>query len=946
MSSDITQQERGSETVAATRRAQATGSFKATFQRWIIWIHRWLGVVACLFFVMWFASGIVLAYVRFPAMTLDDRLSVLAPVEADNINTTPGEALSAAGLNEFPDRMRLEMSADRPFYRITDWSGQHHTVAADTGEPIKGVSPERAVEIVRDQTGNPQATLKKANLRSDQWTVTGYWNKERPFHVVQLNDAKNTHYYVSIASGEIVLDTVQTERLWNYVGAVPHWLYFEFVRHDTGLWAWSVYIIAGIGIFVALSGLWVGIDRLRLRAKYANGSVSPFKGLMKWHHILGVVGGLFLALWIITGFWTMYPGGVLETRYITKSEHNAYAGDTSTQFALGTTAALAEAEDARRITFRRIGGEPFAVMENGNAPAKVIRVEDGSVEPLTLAQVEAAAGSMMPDHEVTQADFLPDGDEYWHSGFYPKKTPIIRVRFDDPEQSWFHIDPDTGEILGLVNNESRIDRWTVVAIHDLDFKWLLDNRPWWDFLLFFTTIPGLALSITALVIGWRRLQRVGLVPVGSGPEGQAIAEEAAGDAPQPASRAAVLIAYATQTGSARQLAEQTARALEAANLSVRIQDMATLTPASIAAHRRAVFIVSTAGDGDPPDNVIPFQRRHMRASADFSTLQYALLALGGLGHGAYCKFGLEVDHWLAGNSASRLHDPICVDELDEASLREWAGQLSEITGVQSQIDLERAPFKPWILSRRECVNPGSQGQAVYHLEFEPAGKLPSWYAGDIAQLAMGDAEHDAPETLPLREYSIASLPMDGKIHLLVREMFHPDGQKGLGSAWLIDSLQPGDALPLRIRENAGFHAPSMNRKIVLIGNGTGIAGLRAHLKKRAADDAAPAWLIFGERNSAFDRPYQTEIDGWLQSGVLERADLVFSRDQEERRYVQHHLRDAAADLRQWVSDGAAILVCGSLEGMAPAVHEALVDILGEDIFEHLASSGRYRRDVY
>ena len=945
MPSDTTQHKRVTQTAQAVRPPKAATSFKATFQKWIIWIHRWLGVIACLFFTMWFASGIVLAYVRFPAMTLDDRLDVLPPIQAGDIAASPGDAISAAGLEEFPDRLRLEMSADRPVYRITDWEGKHHTVAADTAQRIEGVSPERAVEIVRSQTGNAGATLKKASLRSDQWTVTGYWNKERPFHLVQLNDAKDTRYYVSVASGEIVLDTVRTERLWNYAGAVPHWLYFEFVRHDTGLWAWSVYIIAGAGIFVALSGLWVGIDRLRLRAKYADGSVSPFRGWMKWHHILGVVGGLFLALWIITGFWTMYPGGILETRYIKQSEYTGYAGSTAAQFGLGSAAEIAEAEGTGRITFRRVGGEPVAILEDGDAPARTVRLESGGMEPLSLDEVESAARAIMPEHDITATELLLDGDEYWHSGFYPKKTPIIRVRFDDPDNSWFHIDPDTGEILGLANNESRIDRWTVVAIHDLDFKWLLENRPWWDALLFFTTIPGLALSITALVIGWRRLQRSGLVPAGAG-GGVAAQDESGTDTPEPASRDAVLVAYATQTGSARALAGQTARALEAGNLYVSIQDMAGLTSARIAAHKLAIFIVSTAGDGDPPDSVIGFKRRAMKTKPDFSQLEYAVLALGGTGHSAYCRFGLEVDAWLLANGAKRLYQPLCVNEMDESSLTQWAAQVSELAGVESRIGVSRAAFQPWKLVRRVHLNAGSEGGAVYHIELEPVGRLPFWEAGDIAQLAIGEGEAENVESLPMREYSIASLPSDRTVQLLVREMHYPDGRKGLCSSWLIDATQPGDSIPLRIRKNSGFHAPAANRKLILIGNGTGLAGLRAHLKQRMLEGGAPAWLIYGERNAAFDQPYADEIQAWLESGVLERADLVFSRDQAERRYVQHHLRVVAEDLRSWVHHGAVILVCGSLEGMAPGVHTALLDLLGEEAFETLASSGSYRRDVY
>ncbi|HVQ06167.1 MAG TPA: hypothetical protein VMT14_21740, partial [Burkholderiaceae bacterium] len=114
----------------------------------------------------------------------------------------------------------------------------------------------------------------------------------------------------------------------------------------------------------------------------------------------------------------------------------------------------------------------------------------------------------------------------------------------------------------------------------------------------------------------------------------------------------------------------------------------------------------------------------------------------------------------------------------------------------------------------------------------------------------------------------------------------------------------------------------------------------------AAAARAPCWLVFGERQSAHDRYAPDEIDAWLASGVLAHADMVFSRDQPERRYVQDRLRERAGLLCRWVDDGAAIYVCGSLKGMAGGVHDALADVLGADRLSALAAQRRYRRDVY
>src|SRR5690606_19276289 len=136
------------------------------------------------------------------------------------------------------------------------------------------------------------------------------------------------------------------------------------------------------------------------------------------------------------------------------------------------------------------------------------------------------------------------------------------------------------------------------------------------------------------------------------------------------------------------------------------------------------------------------------------------------------------------------------------------------------------------------------------------------------------------------------------------------------------------------------------RPMILIGNGTGLAGLRSHLKARAAIGMDRNWLIFGERNAAYDFYYRAEIETWQTHDVLEHADIVFSRDQIERVYVQDQLREQAERVRRWMAADAAVYVCGSLEGMASGVEDALTEILGKETVEQLIAQGRYRRDVY
>jgi sulfite reductase (NADPH) flavoprotein alpha-component len=225
--------------------------------------------------------------------------------------------------------------------------------------------------------------------------------------------------------------------------------------------------------------------------------------------------------------------------------------------------------------------------------------------------------------------------------------------------------------------------------------------------------------------------------------------------------------------------------------------------------------------------------------------------------------------------------------------------------------------------------------------------LPHDAAGLDALVGM-EAEQllSALNRLPHREYSIASIPQDGGLELVVRQTHYADGRLGIGSGWLTAHATLHQAVAVRIRENAAFHPPTSDIPLILIGNGTGIAGLRAHLKQRASLGQQRNWLIFGERNVAHDFYFQDELEHWRQQGVLTRLNTAFSRDQVARIYVQDVLSTLATDIAQWVNEGAAIYVCGSASGMAPAVHHVLQAALGREVLSALHVDGRYRRDVY
>lgn len=477
----------------------------------------------------------------------------------------------------------------------------------------------------------------------------------------------------------------------------------------------------------------------------------------------------------------------------------------------------------------------------------------------------------------------------------------------------------------------------------------------------------------------------------------------------PASQAddsrSVLVAFASQTGTAERIALQSAGQLQQANIKVQLLALNQLTPEILLSFEQALFVVSTYGEGEPPDNGGSFIRRYTKSpkdanSLDLSGLKIGILALGDRSYQHFCGFGHNLEHLLHSHGAQSLFDLIEVDKCDESDLRHWQYYLGQLTGETQFTDWTKPEYQPWLLQERHCLNPRSSAAPAFHLRLTPALNAidSEWHAGDIAEIGPcnsptvvqqfldefvldGDALIDSraltlrellqrrqipdeqsariklrnltpaeilaslPE-LPHREYSIASLPAEGTLDLVVRQMRREDGQLGIGSGWLTEYAQQGGEVALRIRSNPSFHTPVDDIPLILIGNGTGLAGLRAHMHTRIQQNRLSNWLMFGERTLENDFFFADEIHRWKEGGFLSALDLAFSRDQKERRYVQHLVSEKAADILAWINQGAAIYVCGSLQGMAKGVDDALSEILGREQLELLTDAGRYCRDVY
>ncbi|WP_105103830.1 NADPH cytochrome P450 oxidoreductase family protein [Microbulbifer pacificus] len=468
---------------------------------------------------------------------------------------------------------------------------------------------------------------------------------------------------------------------------------------------------------------------------------------------------------------------------------------------------------------------------------------------------------------------------------------------------------------------------------------------------------------------------------------------------------AVLIAYASQSGTAAALARQSAEHLRTSQ-PVTVLPLSQVSSQTLQTASKALFVVSTYGEGEAPDNGQRFARHYLNGDAtalDLSHLSYSVVALGDSTYARFCAFGQLLYDGMAKLGAKALEPLYKVDSARAAA--DGAGGSIESAmpawfsaAAMAKSNTSRKPSTWWRLAERRLLNPGSPGAPLFELTLRAVNDWPKWRAGDVFVLQPRQPREvvvrwlaryalDANEwivsggrgqtlqawlrdrvlpvaafdrekllrgdfsefpLLPAREYSVASCGEEKALKLIVRQQFRPSGEHGVGSGWLTEYCEVGELFAGDLRENRNCHTSDHSRPLLLIGAGSGLAGLRAQLAERAgAPDAGLVWLVFGERCPDTDRPLSRELDTWLRQGTLSRCDRIFSRRAHtEFRYVQDFLAAQSAELCSFISRGADIYVCGNRTGMGAGVHRVLEQLLGEVELDVLLQSGRYRRDLY
>ncbi len=456
--------------------------------RLLVTVHRWLGIVLCLFFAMWFASGMVMMYVPFPSLPDQDRLAYLDTIAASGIRIDPGTAVSRCPAGRLSG-LRLISIAGRPAYICHVESMAVAAVFADDGSAV----PVPAISA----GGN------RGPFDYDQWVVHQRFDPYRPFFRQDLNDAAGTQLYLSSRTGEIVLQTTARQRAWNYVGAVVHWIYPTVLRKDWALWDRTVWWLSLAGIAGVLIGLYLGGSAFFRVRRLRRAGLSPYRGWLRWHHVLGLVTGLVVFTWIFSGWLSMDHGRLFSIPDPTAEQVANFRGRSLREIAGQTSRAeLTTFTPVKEISFHAVAGNTLILGRTGSG--------DPLTRTITRSELVTATGQAWPGTAITDISTVPEDDIYTslREGSLPLGT--YRIELDDNSDTWVHINSENGEIVSVMDRSRRTYRWLYNGLHSLDFPGLVDNRPLWILTMTLLLSAGLAFSLTGIVLAFNHLRRLRL----------------------------------------------------------------------------------------------------------------------------------------------------------------------------------------------------------------------------------------------------------------------------------------------------------------------------------------------------------------------------------------------------------------------------------------------------
>jgi hypothetical protein len=466
-------------------------------------LHRWIGAVLGVLMLGWCVSGMVMMYVPFPALDQASRVAALPVLDFRHCCNVPADFEGAE-----IDSAEIEMLGLHVLMRLRR-SGARDVELLDltSGRRLEAISDSQALGVaedfgaVRGYAATPRPT---GRLMYDQWTIESTLRASGPLLTFAWDDRRAPVLYISSRSGKAVQLTEGTQRFWNYLGSIPHWIYFLPLRESPQLWSQIVIGTSLVGAVLTLLGLLIGFVQLwRMRN---HGRWSPYRGINYWHHVPGTLCGALVLSWVASGLFSMNPWGFLAD----DTSHDEPARLTGLPVSGTDVHRCLDALRAMRlgtavsVQMTRLDGRLFLTAVNWQQ-LRARFDESGGAAPLSDAEVAYIGKSLGQGFPISPPTRLFAGDSYYFPHHRDRPAfPVYRFRRADSEGTLYYVDAIDGSLRRRVGRADRGYRWLHQALHRFDF---IEKRPWWDVVMLTLMLSVTVVCATGLILGIQRWVR-------------------------------------------------------------------------------------------------------------------------------------------------------------------------------------------------------------------------------------------------------------------------------------------------------------------------------------------------------------------------------------------------------------------------------------------------------
>lgn len=476
-------------------------------RKFIYSIHRVLGAVVSLLFLMWFITGLVLVYHPFPNATQEEknqRLEILPDSLPDImalVNKLPeGETARKIQLSELQGQTLLSVSTKENQYVFN----------ADTTEEVKPLNYHAIERIAKNWSNAPIErvdTLKEL----EQWIMYSKYEKELPIYKFYFSDDEKRQLYISSRSGEVQQFTDKDSRFWSWVGFIPHTLYIPALRKHTQTWILTITVLASLGLVMCIAGVYVGIDAYYRRYKRKGKFESPYKKRWYWwHHVVGLIFGIFLLTWAFSGVMSLrkVPQWMVKTHAEYKIPMKIKGKRISPdKYPFDYKLLKQTYPELKKIEWTHFQGIPIYEIVSGN---QTLFIDASSKEAKELflpsEAIEKSIRAIHGDSVAFTVKLINDYENYYLPWKRDLGLPAYKVEVSDADKSLYYINAKTGDYKYL-NQNRKARKWMFQALHYFHIKWLMDRPVLWTIVLWTLSIGCIIVSGTGVWLSWRYFRR-------------------------------------------------------------------------------------------------------------------------------------------------------------------------------------------------------------------------------------------------------------------------------------------------------------------------------------------------------------------------------------------------------------------------------------------------------